>query len=920
MQRIIRVLTLIYVLTLVAGCIGNSGGNEKIEPPVISPESGSYTTEVAITISCSTRDTDIWYTTDGSEPKKNESEFYNGNELKITKNTVIKAIATTDYLTSKVATSNFTISGDTKLPDLPKSGVYSRPFTLKIQVEADTQVIYTLDGTNPSNENGVKLNKSTELILNESVILKLIAVKEGWKQSNIAERKYTILEQVSEVKFSKSTGNYVTSIQVEMTSLTPGVKIRYTVDGSEPTIESQEYSEALLINADKIIKAKAFKDNCIESNTSTATYSIVGNKAENLTENSWTKVFLDDRNNKKEMWYYAELEEGEEYYIKFSDRSNNFYNFPDLFGTVKVYDSSLLTELLALNNNYFGKINSANEGKRVWINVIADSDSSGYGYIKLVKASELYTDVMINNREYQQLDVFGDSIRLKMSGLYGKNIYFIFTNTNEYGRETPKIENNFSVIANKNSGGVQKNELQLISKDNYKSVREDSKFVSEFNKNPLKYRDGGLSKSQYKKFKERVTRGYNINDTNIFNTVTSEGVGQTVAKLKKIVTVNGRKLYIWVENDSWERSGKKVFEVNQQMVDEMADSFIKEGENNDIYDWVTKISGEPWGVHKKSDYIGDTNEIHILLEDIYRDNSIDGGVLGYFWTGNNMKASSFSLSNEKLMFVVDSVMFAEKEGASWEKSDQWPSEIISTLSHEFQHMITFYQKNILNNCNLSTWYNEMTSMCIEDFLAKKMGIPGPRGVGVYDGSAGNRIFTTGRIPIYNVSDYINITNWEHGGASYSNAYAYGAYLMRNYGGAAYLSSMIKNSTEGEESIEKAIYDMGYGKVNFGDTLARFGMAVLLSDRIITEPGYRFNAGGWFNSMQGGNSYDLGSINFYNYSYNGAVGPYITPKFEWYDSFRGKSNTYYLAGEKLTGDKEWYIYGLRENVKMSIVVK
>ena len=33
------------------------------------------------------------------------------------------------------------------------------------------------------------------------------------------------------------------------------------------------------------------------------------------------------------------------------------------------------------------------------------------------------------------------------------------------------------------------------------------------------------------------------------------------------------------------------------MVDAMGEQFLKAGEDNDIYDWVTGIYGDPWGTY-----------------------------------------------------------------------------------------------------------------------------------------------------------------------------------------------------------------------------------------------------------------------------------------------------------------------------------
>ena len=49
-----------------------------------------------------------------------------------------------------------------------------------------------------------------------------------------------------------------------------------------------------------------------------------------------------------------------------------------------------------------------------------------------------------------------------------------------------------------------------------------------------------------------------------------------------------------------------------------------------------------------------------------------------------------------------------------------------------------------------------------------------------------------------------------------------------------------------------------------DLVTRWAVAVLGSERTDMPPGYVFNTGGWTTSSCGGLSYNLGSIDFFNY--------------------------------------------------------
>ncbi|HET7294697.1 MAG TPA: chitobiase/beta-hexosaminidase C-terminal domain-containing protein [Vicinamibacteria bacterium] len=75
--------------------------------------------------------------------------------------------------------------------------------------------------------------------------------------------------------FSQCTNTYQSSPSVTITSQTSGATIRYTLDGSEPTGASTQYSSPLTITFGPAVtlKAKAFKVGLSDSNTETALYT-----------------------------------------------------------------------------------------------------------------------------------------------------------------------------------------------------------------------------------------------------------------------------------------------------------------------------------------------------------------------------------------------------------------------------------------------------------------------------------------------------------------------------------------------------------------------------------------------------------------------------------------------------------------------
>ena len=352
------------------------------------------------------------------------------------------------------------------------------------------------------------------------------------------------------------------------------------------------------------------------------------------------------------------------------------------------------------------------------------------------------------------------------------------------------------------------------------------------------------------------------------------------ATARKVVTDGTRTTAVWVADREWStRCGTAEKCVTQEMVDAVANRFLRPGAGNDIYDWVTAVFGAPWGPHPYSDMIPPeaAGEIHILFFDIDDDGIPRPGqvrTIGFFLSLNNflrdpdhpvpVLARLSPLSNERLIFFMDSPYLASRTGPTWEVTDGRPSVIIGTLAHEFQHMINFYQKLILRDGSSATWLNEMASEVAEDLIADKLMIDGPRGVDYDDPTAGEPDNLRGRLPEYNFFNDIRVTSWEDDIANYSINYALGAYLARTYG-AEVFSRIVQTAAYGVEAIEEALDGLGQD-VSFGDVLANWAAATLLSDNAAAPAPYRYNPGTWTTSHAGGIDYRLGSIDLFNYAW------------------------------------------------------
>ena len=401
-------------------------------------------------------------------------------------------------------------------------------------------------------------------------------------------------------------------------------------------------------------------------------------------------------------------------------------------------------------------------------------------------------------------------------------------------------------------------------------------WIVEFNNNPPPMqRSGGTQRSLQAQAQQSVAEG----DRFTFTAQQEYGSAMVPATARRVVSDGSTSLVVWVADRDWWATCRAAHPcMTLEMVDAAARRFLRSGPGNDIHDWLTAVFGSEWGPHPYTNLIPpeSARQVHILFLDIDGDGIPSPGqlrVYGYFHAVHNYLRTSRPASNERLMFFMDAALMADREGPTWDVSDRRPSAMISVLAHEFQHMIHFYQKEVLGDALSEAWLNEMASEVAEDLVADKLESNGPRGVAHDAPAAGEPGIERGRLPRYNFHNDIQVTAWDYSDPlkHYSISYALGAYLARTYGGAPLFGHIVASAHSGVAAIEAALRAHGHAE-SFGDVLANWAVANLLSDNPRAPSPYRYNAGAtWSTSRSGGETFRLGSINLYHYRFHFDVG-------------------------------------------------
>lgn len=403
-------------------------------------------------------------------------------------------------------------------------------------------------------------------------------------------------------------------------------------------------------------------------------------------------------------------------------------------------------------------------------------------------------------------------------------------------------------------------------------------------------------------------------------------------------------LEIWVATDCLAPS-QKASSVTLEMAKTLAYNFIaplQKNASSDIYHLCTSILGKEWSPQFSNPFDPFTlfsNKIVFLLYDFDGNRTVlptpsDSVLSGFYHSKDNFKPQALQYSNSEIMLYLDAVLFAAKNDTdSWSLTEGWPSIILSTVIHEFQHLINFYQKiHHANNNSFreELWLNEVCSLMLEDLLCGKFLLDGPRAVSYTDLTEGPQGNTKGRIPLFNAYHhecaFFTNDSQQFSLQHYSQAYAFGAWLLRNFDGPTILQKLTQSPFKGMENISRAIYEITRQQLDEKDILSKFYSACYLSSIKDIGEFYQFNKSTPFNFLFDKKIFELGSLNFFNYSYQDLLSSetIIGPKTFTQETIPNKIMPYGAYFVTLpsfaTNENRQYSFTLPKNIDLTILIQ
>lgn len=254
---------------------------QKLETPTSSVNSGAIVPS-GTTVKLSSNGGKVHYTTDGSDPSDSTNTAVNiGSEVVITGKAGDKVVIKTctkesGTTTSEMTTFTYQISqypgGVTT--DTATGSTLSGGTSVHLMTDVTGGTIYYTTGSGSPITAGTAGN--SVVVTGEAgadITVKAVAVAPGTTMTgSYASFTYKLMEQLAAPNASIKDGTRLTESTGIVLKANKG-KIYFTIDGTEPTKASNEYTAPIVVSKATTIKAIAIMEGCVNSEISTFNYT-----------------------------------------------------------------------------------------------------------------------------------------------------------------------------------------------------------------------------------------------------------------------------------------------------------------------------------------------------------------------------------------------------------------------------------------------------------------------------------------------------------------------------------------------------------------------------------------------------------------------------------------------------------------------
>ena len=252
--------------------------------------------------------------------------------------------------------------------------------------------------------------------------------------------------------------------------------------------------------------------------------------------------------------------------------------------------------------------------------------------------------------------------------------------------------------------------------------------------------------------------------------------------------------YYYVEDDWWNSLSQMQKDANLDYLNLVLNNF-----DSDTYFSVRQVFGSEWNPGIDND-----ERMTILFTQL----KTTAG--GYFNSKDEIPNSVEPTSNEREMLYINALQLSNPL-------------IDSFIAHEFQHLISWNNKERLNNINDDVWLNELRS----EFAPTAAGFDA-----IYTNTNLER-----RIDDFLANPFDSLTDWQNDKFDYPPVNIFGHYLAEQFG-VQIMNKMTTNNKSGIYSVEQALRDLGFN-FTFSQVFNNWTVANYLNDDSLSDGRYGY---------------------------------------------------------------------------------
>ncbi|WP_047236482.1 M30 family zinc metallopeptidase [Chromobacterium subtsugae] len=343
-----------------------------------------------------------------------------------------------------------------------------------------------------------------------------------------------------------------------------------------------------------------------------------------------------------------------------------------------------------------------------------------------------------------------------------------------------------------------------------------------------------------------AARSYALNDSRSwYDSIGSRALNATMKASQALP--NGGTVYVWAQNDA--------AAVTQQQAAFLAERFA-----NSVFPIEAAVISEPWGpVHSTWQGItldAGTKDVHLVLAQLNQPANAFQGLLGYAYPLNAIlksaasdptcgsDCSEFANSNEALVtFLNVDTLVAADDGQSWSPSGKGPALTLSTLGHEYQHLLYSYNKlfrRMVGSPRTTTWENELAAQTMGYLVAADTygGGRGDSATSHPDLRSGGDFSQFLKQPACDLKRWSAMSGDSFGTTCYPKALATGMLMLHQYG-AGVMKPWVTGANVGERALDDGLAAVGGG--DYGSLMQQLYTSLALADFSTWPAGYGFPA-------------------------------------------------------------------------------